>query len=310
MVLVPKGFNSFRNGALLCATWMLFGCVPREPVPSLQEQISNRDWTLVGGRVYVDNLDLDLHLGYDYFDEQTNAASASLFDTSLVLMDHLQRYQTTWRFEEPFFTLDGQHVFNLSTYVNGFGQLVMSANGLHGGTARPIRLWDLDDHHMVVTFRESYNSDGVYNYHYESELLFADGQGDLQVDTTLWDGYSYNGRWVGKLQDPEHDLTGTTWLLTRYNNGLSGNVYPNDTLHFLSLSEYAVNSGTPRNYALNGLVGSPRLSLTLYAMPALGGDVTGQLLPTFIEDGEVNNAEFHDLFDVANTVTVWMERLD
>lgn len=301
-----------RAGLLLVggALLFLFGCVPQEPQPSLQEQVSARDWVLIGGRVYVDNLDLDLHVGYDYFDDQTNTASMSLFDTSLVLMDQLDRYGTTWRFEEPSFDLDGEHSFNLSSYSNGFGQLVLSVNGLHGGTARPIVLQDLDDHHMLVTVRESYNSDEVYNYHYVSELLFKEGQGSLKVDTALREGYRYNGRWIHKLPDPMYDLTGTTWVLTRYNNGLSGNVYPNDTLQFISLSDYSVNGGLPRSYALNGLVGTPRLSLTLYGMPALGGDVMGQLLPSFIEDGEVSNAEFHDLFEVANTVTVWMERLD
>ena len=50
-------------------------------------------------------------------------------------------------------------------------------------------------------------------------------------------------------------------------------------------------------------------SLSLDSLTTLGGDYSGQVMSTFMSDGQINNTEFHDVFNVNNRVTVWIERI-
>ena len=104
-------------------------------------------------------------------------------------------------------------------------------------------------------------------------------------------------------------MSGTTWVVTRYNNGLSGNVYPNDTLNFISNTFYTINGGSNRSYSLSNVVGNNNKSLSLYSFTTLGGDYSGQVIGTFLNDSVINNSQFTDMFNVNNTVTLWMERI-
>ena len=162
---------------------------------------------------------------------------------------------------------------------------------------------------MKVSVRESYNSDNVYNYNYVSELIFQRENVTPIIDTSFIAGYDFNGRWIYTDPDPSTTLSGTKWVITRYNNGLSGNTYPNDTLHFFSYTEYTINGGVPRPYTISNVVGNNMKSLSLYSLTTLGGDYSGQVMSTFMSDGQINNTEFHDVFNVNNRVTVWIERI-
>jgi hypothetical protein len=104
-------------------------------------------------------------------------------------------------------------------------------------------------------------------------------------------------------------IKGTKWVVTRYNNGLSGNVYPNDTLDFVTDNTYTINGGSQKNYTISNVIGNNNKSLSLYSFTTLGGDYSGQILGSYLSDGQINNAQFKDLFNVNNKVTIWMEKL-
>ena len=264
-------------------------------------------WTLVDGRVYVENLEKGYKNVYDYFDGTTNVASMSLFDPSIVLMDKIEKNMTTWYFSDDKFTLNGQYVYDFEKKYNQFNELILKPYGLVGGTSRPTIVVDADNTHMKVTLRESYNSDKVYNYKYFSELIFKRVNVTPKIDTSFIGDYLYNGRWVYTNIDPSSPLSGTKWVILRYNNGLSGNIYPNDTLNFISSTEYKIN-GVAKPYTLSNVAGNNMKSLSLYGLTTLGGDYSGQVMSTFITDGVINNSEFKDLFNVNNRVTVWIKR--
>jgi hypothetical protein len=267
------------------------------------------EWTLIDGRVYVENLDKGYKNVYNYFDDTTNIASMSLFDPSIVSMDEIQKGITTWYFSNDTFLLNNQSIFDLEYGYNPFNDLILRPHGFDGGTSRPTIVVEADETHMKVSVRESYNSDNVYNYNYVSELIFQRENVPPTIDTSFIAGYDFNGRWIYTDPDPSSTLSGTKWVITRYNNGLSGNTYPNDTLHFFSYTEYTINGGVPRPYTISNVVGNNMKSLSLYNLTTLGGDYSGQVMSTFMSDGEINNTEFHDVFNVNNRVTMWIERI-
>lgn len=267
------------------------------------------EWTLIDARVYVENLDKGYKNVYKYFDNTNNTASMSLFDPSIVLMDEIEKGITNWYFSNDTFLLNKQYVFDFEKHYNPFNDLILRPYGLAGGTSRPITVVEADETHMKVSVRESNNSDNVYNYKYVSELIFERESVIPKIDTTFKDGYVYNGKWVYTDPDPSTVLTGTKWVIVRYNNGLSGNVYPNDTLDFISDTEYTINGGLPRSYTISNVVGNNMKSLSLYSLTTLGGDYSGQVMSTFITDGVINNTEFHDIFNVNNRVTTWITKI-
>ena len=267
------------------------------------------EWTLIDGRVYVENIDKGYKNVYNYFDDTTNIASMSLFDPSIVSMDEIEKGITTWYFSNDTFLLNNQSIFDLEYGYNPFNDLILRPHGFAGGTSRPTIVVEADETHMKVSVRESYNSDNVYNYNYVSELIFQRENVPPTIDTSFIAGYDFNGRWIYTDPDPSSTLSGTKWVITRYNNGLSGNTYPNDTLHFFSYTEYTINGGVPRPYTISNVLGNNMKSLSLYSLSTLGGDYSGQILSTFMSDGVINNTEFHDVFNVNNRVTMWIERI-
>ena len=72
---------------------------------------------------------------------------------------------------------------------------------------------------------------------------------------------------------------------------------------------YKINGGSLRNYTLTDVTGNNMKSLSLYSFTTLGGDYSGQVMSTFTTDGVINNSNFVDMFNVNNTVIVWMNRI-
>lgn len=267
------------------------------------------EWTLIDGRVYVDNIDKGYKNVYDYFDITTNVASTSIFDPSQVIMDGIEKNITKWYFSNDTFLLNNQFVFDFDYYYNPFNDLILRPFGLNGGTSRPITVLEADSSHMKISVRESYSSDNVYNYKYVSELIFQRENVPPTIDVSYKDGYTYNGKWVYTTSDDNSNMEGSKWIIRRYNNGLSGNVYPNDTLDFISNNKYTINGGIHRSYTISNVVGNNMKSLSLYGLTTLGGDYSGQIMSTFMDDGVINNTQFHDIFNVNNSVTIWVERI-
>ncbi len=71
-------------------------------------------------------------------------------------MDTIKQNLTTWFFSNGKFTLNGTEQF---TYTN-YDDRVLSPIGLHGGTARPIEMIDVNGVSMTVKVHEAYGNDG------------------------------------------------------------------------------------------------------------------------------------------------------
>jgi hypothetical protein len=108
--------------------------------------------------------------------------------------------------------------------------------------------------------------------------------------------------------NPNTQLENTTWVITRYDTQNNTTVNPNDTLHFTTTNEYTINGGTERRYTLGVVMNEDKYTLTLYDCTTFGGTYTGRVLSTFVEDGEINNSEFVEVYG-NDTVRVWVENL-
>lgn len=118
-----------------------------------------------------------------------------------------------------------------------------------------------------------------------------------EQDTTSWiDGVVDGGtlpNWNNGNQNNE--LVGTTWVLTKMVAGFT-TTYPNDTIKFVSNSNYTLNNGSVRPYSLSNGTVSTNKTLSLYYFAPFGGShYSGQVGYYFVSDGQINNAEFTDL---------------
>jgi len=288
-------------------------CKKEEPLmPDNSQYIENGTynfegvtWVLVNARIYIDNLDNGDKDTYDHFGGSKFSSCTNIFGSAVVYMDSIHQNITTWVFNNGTFTIDGTYQFPYTSYNN----IIWTPNGLGGGTSRPIEVTNINETSVTVKVHEALGSDGTNNFKWYNELTFIKSgstcsgcQPDVQY------GYVYNGVWQNTTPTT-NTLNGTQWVVTRYNNGLSGNVYPNDTLDFISNTQYTINGGSIRNYNLANVIGNNNKSLSLYSFTTLGGDYSGQVIGTFIDDWTVNNTQMTDMFNVNNTVTIWMDRI-
>jgi hypothetical protein len=262
------------------------------------------NWVLTDAVVYVENSDNGDKKVYDHFGGTKFTSSMSIFESSIVLMDNIKKDVTTWLFNNGTFTLDGTNQFDYTVYDDR----VWTPMGLNGGTSRPIEVIDVDDISLTVKVYESAGSDGINNFKFWSILTFVkSGETCTNCSPDIQYGYTYGGVWNTPTTNTT-SLSGTTWVVTRYNNGLSGDVYPDDVLNFISNTQYTINGGSVRNYSLTNVSGNNNKSLSLYSFTTLGGDYSGEVIGSFIDDYSINNSTFVDMFDANNTVTVWMTR--
>ena len=103
-------------------------------------------------------------------------------------------------------------------------------------------------------------------------------------------------------------LKNTTWVITRYDTKNNTSVFPDDTLYFINTDSYTINGGIERRYTLGIVMNSNDKALTLYDHTTFGGTYTGRILSTVVEDGEINNSEFTELYG-SDSVKVWMEKM-
>jgi hypothetical protein len=107
--------------------------------------------------------------------------------------------------------------------------------------------------------------------------------------------------------NPISQLETTTWVITRYDTQNNTTVNPNDTLHFVDTDNYTLNGGTERRYKIGIVMNSDKYTLTLYDCTTFGGTYTGRVLSTFVDDGEISNSEFVELYG-SDSLRVWIEK--
>lgn len=262
-------------------------------------------WELYSGRVYVKNLDNNTTFYYDHFGPNKNSSNSDIFLPSWLPIDIITKGLTTWKFTSSNeFILDGGSTYSYNTNTNG----IFNVYGLENGSSRNIEVLSSTNDYMNVKIYESIGNDGNYNYSFYTVLTFVKVgfTGTPTINNAPAD-YSYNGV-IGGSTTNTTTLVGTKWVVTKYIQNFVS-TYPSDTLEFISNTQYTINGSTPRTYNLSGIVSGSMKNLSLYSFTTLGGDWSGLVQSTFINDWVVNNANFTNIMTTSSDTRVWMVRI-
>jgi len=312
--------NIFLNIFIVVSIMIGFTSCKKEPLEPAKPQntVNNpanvnpvgTNWELYSGRVFVANMVISSDVSYyDHFSSTKITSNLDIFTTSVLPIDNITQGITTWKFTSSnTFVLDGTTVYNYNVNTNG----IFNVYGLENGSARNIEVLNSTADYMNVKIYESTGSVGTNDYNFYSVLTFVRaGFTGTPTLSTVPSGYAYNG--VVGLPTSAVTLVGTKWVITKYQNAVGGTLFtfPNDTLDFISTTQYTINSSTPRNYNITNVIGSSMKSLSLYSLTTLGGDWSGQVQGTFMTDGVgvIEVGTFSDMFGVSADKTVWMNRI-
>jgi hypothetical protein len=276
---------------------------PENNVVNVQEdaELIGFTWVLVDGRFYTENMDNGTKTYYDHFDGTQTLSVLDPISGADVPFDTIIQDVTTWSFGNTYFTLNGTN-----SYPYSGTELTPSVNGLENGSSRPMEVLELTDTKLTVKVHEGYGSDGTYNYHYFSTLTFVkQGESCTNCQPNVMYGYTYGG--TISPTPSSNTLNGTQWVVTKFYDGFANN-FPNDTLSFFP-TYYTINGGTPKTYTLSSIFGNNMSELTLYGFTTIGGDYSGMVPSDFITTGQVNSANFEDIFNTNNDKLVWMTRI-
>jgi hypothetical protein len=259
------------------------------------------NWVLFDGRFYTENMDNGEKNYYDHFDASQTQSTLDPFDGADVPFDTIIQDYTTWNFGNTNFTLNGTN-----SYTYSGTELAPSVNGLENGSSRPMEVIELTDTKLTVKVHEGFASDGTNNFYYFSTLTFVkQGETCTNCQPNVPYGYTYGGT-ISTTPSP-NTINGTKWVVTKFYDGFANN-YPNDTLTFYQ-TYYTINGGTPRTYTLSSIFGNNMSELTLYGFNTIGGDYSGLVPNDFISVGQINSANFEDIFNTNNDKLVWMLRI-
>jgi hypothetical protein len=289
-----------------------FSCKKEDPLPTNYQTITNppsinpigKTWELFDGKVYVKNLDNGSTFYYDHFSNTKNASNLDVFQASWLPIDIISKGITTWKFSSSGqFFLDGSSSYNYNLNSNG----IFSVYGLENGSARIIKVLSSTSDVLIVKVFESTGNNGVNNFSFYSVLTFVNAgyMGNVSSYPSP-NGYTYSGI-IGNPTNTSPSLVGTKWIITKYIQNFVP-TYPNDTIVFVSNTKYTINSGSLRNYSLSSIVGNNMSSLALYSFTTMGGDWSGQVQNTFINDWVINNSVFTNIMSSGQQVNLWAIR--
>lgn len=261
-------------------------------------------WELYSGRAYVKNLTNGSTFYYDHFSSIKNSSNLDIFISSGLPFDMVSKGMTTWKFNSSNqFVLDGSSTYNYNVNTNG----IFNVYGMENGSTRNIEVLNSSNDVMNVKVYESNGNDGTDNFTFYTVLTFVKvGYTGTVNEYTVPSGYSYSG--VVGNPSTSTTLVGTKWVVTKYVQNFVTQL-PNDTLEFISTTQYTINGSTPRNYSLSSIVGNNNKSLSLYSFTTLGGDWSGQVQGTFINDWVINNASFSNMFTTVPDARMWVVRI-
>jgi len=263
------------------------------------------DWELYSGRVFVTNLDNQSTFYYDHFGPSKNISNLDIFSPSTLPFDIINKGLTKWKFTSSNqFILDGGSTYTFSLNTNN----IYRVYGMENGSSRIIEVLNCTPDYMNVKVVESSGSDGTFNYSFYTILTFTKvGSTITPVVTNAPYGYTYNGV-LGNSTTTTTTLVNTKWVVTKFIQNFVS-TFPSDTLEFISNTQYNINGSTARNYNVSSIVGSTMKSLSLYSFTTLGGDWSGQVQGTFINDWVINNASFTNIMNTSPETRVWLTRI-
>lgn len=263
------------------------------------------DWELYSGRVFITNLDNQSTFYYDHFGPNKNVSNLDIFSPSTLPFDIVNKGLTKWKFTSSnLFILDGGSTYTFSLNTNN----IFRVYGMENGSSRIIEILNCTADYMNVKVLESSGSDGNFNYSFYTILTFTKvGSTITPVATNVPYGYTYNGV-LGNSTTTTTTLVNTKWVVNKFIQNFVS-TFPSDTLEFISNTQYTINRSTARNYNVSSIVGSTMKSLSLYSFTTLGGDWSGQVQGTFINDWVINNASFTNIMNTSPETRVWLTRI-
>jgi len=105
-------------------------------------------------------------------------------------------------------------------------------------------------------------------------------------------------------------LVGTTWVLTKYVSAFATE-YPNDTIDFTTVTNYTINGGSIRVYALSSIPASINYELSLYYFFPFGGsNYSANVSGMFVDDWTMDNVEFHNIQNTTSTIRAFFTRIN
>jgi hypothetical protein len=156
---------------------------------------------------------------------------------------------------------------------------------------------------VILSLFASCNKEPITPGNYKAGTLPVD-------DTTTWQWQYGNGgtlpNWGG---NQGNDLVGTKWVLTKVMSGFA-TTYPNDTIAFVSNTNYTCNNNAVRPYQITAGVASTNKTLSLYYFYPFGGShYSGEVGQFFVTDGVINNCEFMNIQNTTSTVKAWFVKI-
>ena len=140
---------------------------------------------------------------------------------------------------------------------------------------------------------------------------YQPGISETTVNNNWQSQYSDGGvlpNW-GSGGTQNNELVGTKWVLTKTVTAFATS-HPNDTIRFVSNTEYTLNNGATRPYQLSAGVASTNKTLSLYYFQPFGGShYSGQVGYYFVSDGFITQAEFHNIQNTTQTVMAWFTKI-
>ena len=178
---------------IIVASFVLVSCKKENlnPNPQIPTQVNQEirlygKWLLVGGSMYVENMETGEKTKYDHFGPGKTTSSLN-YDGSVFAIEVLELNTTTWSFYEPpavpgfgDFVLNGDIQHPYGFYVTKNNWTIMehpqstSSNTQMGGSSRPISasICNYSDSTVYFYVQEGYTSINNQNYTYISELKF------------------------------------------------------------------------------------------------------------------------------------------
>jgi hypothetical protein len=127
----------------------------------------NKDWVLVDGKVYIEELETGSKFYYDHFAPGKSNSSINI-DGGVTETDSIFQNKTTWYFSNNSFTLNSDKTFQASFNDNS----VIRVYPMRNGSAMIIQMQKLTKEELVVKVGEAYENINGVNVHYFSILKF------------------------------------------------------------------------------------------------------------------------------------------
>lgn len=268
------------------------------------ESVIGKEYLLDSAVIYFENQSTGAKIYYNHFDSIQKKSVLDPLYGAVIPFDSIHVDKTKWKFlPNKQFQLNDTLIYKYENFNNAF-----RVYGLENGSARPIELLHALDNTLVVKVLVSFTTINNIDYRFYNILHFKEiGNPNSSYVYASEFGSSFNGTLPLPTSVQSNDLTGTRWVIYKYVKNLS-TITCNDTLYFKTKTYYTYNNNAVRKYNLQYISGTGMYSLNIYDCYTLGGSYSGQVLSTFIQDGQINALTINNIYN-SDKVIVWIKKI-